>query len=695
MAESKNPFAMLEDQVKCSVCLEIYKNPKALSCQHAFCSDCINLLPVATSMVQCPTCRTPTHLPKEGTKGLQSAFHVNNLLEVYKLASMHKVTHLPVPPHTQQPPTVQGNFSIRCSLHNMLLDVYCEQCDAVICTKCSFKGHRNHNCDLVSDVVLKQQEIIKNSLLSVKNTAETINKALVSLRFQQKQIRERGESVKLEISSSIQQLVDVLQHSGKQLKVAVDTKVQEKMRRISCQIEHGEKLLSELNKCEDQVEKKIQEDLNLTLMFSRRNELLEKIKKASEVDIGGLQFQEKVDIAFALQLGKMDQCSNVGEILCISEDVPSIESEPASKVSNGPVPVAFVGRHFKCHITIEASPLVSHSNNIFCHLLPSDGGPVITCDEEVNPEGIHTVSFTPSSPGYHSFKFKVDEMEIKTKPKEVKVQHTLYSRFSLARTISGVINPWAISVIQNDLLVVSEYQRGSISVITKLGHRVTSFSSYGTGQGELKGPSGLAVTLEGDVLVTEFINHRVQKFSVNGSLLACVGVRGSGELQFNCPSDIVVGPRGHVYITDTSNHRIQVLNTDLTFSHVIGGRGSGPGQLSVPRGISVDAQGDIYVCDTGNSRIQKLSPSGEYLAHFGEGILKDPWYLALDHIGLIYVKDNNMHSIFTFNMDGEMVDSVAAGEDNQGLLAALHGITVDDSGTIFACHSSKSIISVF
>lgn len=48
----------IEDLLTCSVCLEILKLPKTLSCGHIFCQDCIVWIGNDTNWnIQCPTCR--------------------------------------------------------------------------------------------------------------------------------------------------------------------------------------------------------------------------------------------------------------------------------------------------------------------------------------------------------------------------------------------------------------------------------------------------------------------------------------------------------------------------------------------------------------------------------------------------------------------------------------------------------------
>ena len=54
---------------------------------------------------------------------------------------------------------------------------------------------------------------------------------------------------------------------------------------------------------------------------------------------------------------------------------------------------------------------------------------------------------------------------------------------------------------------------------------VDQWGTEGSGEGQFNGPSGVAVDQEGNVYVTEWNNHRVQKFSASGPVSGPVGHR--------------------------------------------------------------------------------------------------------------------------------------------------------------------------
>ena len=82
----------------------------------------------------------------------------------------------------------------------------------------------------------------------------------------------------------------------------------------------------------------------------------------------------------------------------------------------------------------------------------------------------------------------------------------------------------------------------------------------GTSPGEFSSPAGIAVDGSGNVLVSDYGNHRVQKFTSDGAPLAQWGSYGSAPGQFAYPRGVAVANSGEIYVADTNNQRVQVLS---------------------------------------------------------------------------------------------------------------------------------------
>ncbi|KAK3099681.1 hypothetical protein FSP39_007942 [Pinctada imbricata] len=62
----------------CSICQDVYEEPKFLNCGHTFCCKCLDVLSESSRQIKCPLCRQHTTCPKRGAEGLMDNFLVRN-----------------------------------------------------------------------------------------------------------------------------------------------------------------------------------------------------------------------------------------------------------------------------------------------------------------------------------------------------------------------------------------------------------------------------------------------------------------------------------------------------------------------------------------------------------------------------------------------------------------------------------------
>jgi len=97
-------------------------------------------------------------------------------------------------------------------------------------------------------------------------------------------------------------------------------------------------------------------------------------------------------------------------------------------------------------------------------------------------------------------------------------------------------------------------------------------------------------------------------FSSNGTFITKWGEYGSKDGQMRTPAGIALDQEGNVYVTDTTNNRIQVFSSNGTFITKWGEYGSVNGSMRTPAGIAVDSSsGNVYVADTGNNIISAFT----------------------------------------------------------------------------------------
>ena len=128
----------------------------------------------------------------------------------------------------------------------------------------------------------------------------------------------------------------------------------------------------------------------------------------------------------------------------------------------------------------------------------------------------------------------------------------------------------------------------------------------GSGPGEFNRAEGLGLGRQGEILVADSCNHRIQVFDRDGKFLRSYGRAGSNPGEFSYPYDIRVDANGHQYICEFGNSRITILDAQDQLIETVGSAGGRSGQLANPWAIALDSKGNLYIADSQNHRIQKL-----------------------------------------------------------------------------------------
>ena len=148
-------------------------------------------------------------------------------------------------------------------------------------------------------------------------------------------------------------------------------------------------------------------------------------------------------------------------------------------------------------------------------------------------------------------------------------------------------------------------QAGRVVVHDEDGVVVAAFGETGDGPGQLMGPSGVAVTPNGHVVVADSGHRSIKVFDLDGNLVNEFGGTGGTAGQFVELDDVAVGPDGVVYASDQYQSWVQTFNPDGTLREVIGSYGEGPGEFMTPAGIaSAAAFGKLVVASVNTPGIQ-------------------------------------------------------------------------------------------
>lgn len=255
----------LNDITECCICMKTYTDPRILPCVHTFCLKCLRKLSshsehTSQEEMPCPVCRTMFTIPKTGFSGLQKNFFMAKLVEMTNTSrqtgnNSQKETGDSVESirnclrckdgscsdcEKQKPSTIQelaaacgavedestdededehevtrrmSEVEMKCDQHTtMSLEVYCHDCQRIICYKCLVEDqHKGHRGSAVESVANDFRREIQSNLEKVSNYRTLCDALMRETEKQRKTVVaefDEKERAVLERSKDLKELVE-------------------------------------------------------------------------------------------------------------------------------------------------------------------------------------------------------------------------------------------------------------------------------------------------------------------------------------------------------------------------------------------------------------------------------------------------------------------------------------------------------
>jgi DNA-binding beta-propeller fold protein YncE len=216
----------------------------------------------------------------------------------------------------------------------------------------------------------------------------------------------------------------------------------------------------------------------------------------------------------------------------------------------------------------------------------------------------------------------------------------------------------------NEAYDVAIFPNGDIVVAEWLNQRLQIFDTTGYSK-EIVGanmvqPWGVTVTRDGNLAVTDEKDRTLKIFSPQGYLVVAWK-----KMMFGWPRGIVVNRAGQFIVTDNQHgkHSVSIHLPDGKCIRQIGSQGSGNEQFHWPRYVTVDHHDRIIVADSSNHCIKVFDPMGQFIFKFGslgnnDGQMKHPRGVCVDPNDNILVADQDNDRISMYGPDGKFLRHV-------------------------------------
>ena len=279
--------------LECSICLQVFQDPRNLPCGHTFCLRCIQ----KTGYRSCSLCKREWSLPVNGLQGLPKNFIVDNCI-----TSLPSISHCAVvgnsshgavnflcidcwdplcdkcgQGHTQFCRTTKNHVvkmikeldqsdidlhnrqkALLCAQHkDKPIEFYCTNCDKFTCQKCDTLYHKKHDSISIEDADAKLHLQIDNSVEKVQEIMNWHEKKIKEVTLSKetlendknkllKAVKTQVNEVKTKLKAEFDKIVRKVDDHYKKLVKSVVEKTEAKIMELNNNIKETQRQLQSL-----------------------------------------------------------------------------------------------------------------------------------------------------------------------------------------------------------------------------------------------------------------------------------------------------------------------------------------------------------------------------------------------------------------------------------------------------------------
>ena len=176
-------------------------------------------------------------------------------------------------------------------------------------------------------------------------------------------------------------------------------------------------------------------------------------------------------------------------------------------------------------------------------------------------------------------------------------------------------------------------------------------SKIKTNGGKMGRMSGIGYRMDGIWAAADCSNNTIHVCGANNELIMIFGCKGKAINQFNCPFGVTFDDAGCLYVSEYGNHRVQKFDPNFEYMLHFGEEGENDGQLIHPMGI-VAYKNKVYVADSANSRVAVFSTDGTFYCNIVGGCLHNPCDVTISNKShRLFITDSC--SIHVYSLEGE------------------------------------------
>ena len=683
----------LREEVTCSVCIHLYKEPKQLPCLHIFCLECLNGLARTNARhgkIKCPLCQIEVAVPDSGTmETLPDCFYLKNLLDILaiKECNTSKVTC-----GNCDKKSDEASYCFHCAkfwckeclnAHSMLrenkehrvlalkdfedkdfedvikrpafcskdfhdrkmLKFYCKLCEVPACKNCVTLEHGKHDVEPLEIIARAVKNNIACKLDTAKETSAKISKCIRELEEKSLLLEHRSRTVKGQIQETVNSLIVSLKQQEQTFIAKVDN---ETKKSVENEMKKRDKLQHEFEKTEEiirQFQRLIERSTGAELVRANKAYTNERFQDLPTSEISEMMASLGTSLYTVFlenqALTEIFQNTEIGHLAKTGTELNRCSVEGFQEATAGlETRFEVITRNSK------GEQCCCPDDRIAVKVVSAHGGnSAAEMKITGRNDGRYDVSCIPKQIGEHQVLVKINGEDINYVP-TIQVKERSYTPVRLIGE----------GIIENNTL---------------------SF------------PWGITVNDSNEIFVSDSNNDRILVFNEIGEFLSSFG---EGRVQW--PNGISIDNTGRTYVTNRVGNNVLLFNPDREYVRTVIEKRNNKGVLVEPRGITLDWQGNLIICNTGKKCVQIYSPNGKLVKTIGLGRFVMP-FDCLCFEDKIFVSDRDSHIIKVYNKEGKFMYEFGQHGNGDGEMNHPTGLAVDKTGQLLVCSEDNHRVQVF
>ncbi|XP_029970625.1 nuclear factor 7, brain-like [Salarias fasciatus] len=248
-------IAAVEKFLTCHVCLETFRDPVSLSCNHSFCSSCLKQFWEKAGNQNCPICQRKSSKDDPGVN-----FALKELADSF--AGRQKSG-------SSEGEERDKEEELVCREHQEEPRLFCVQEQRALCTVCHFPHDSSHRVIPVEAAVKDLKETLRCDFKSLQDKREKYQQLQQTYRDVVQESKKQLESTERQIRAQFNKLHQFLREEEESRLAAVREEEEQRAERVSREMKRMEEQISSLSDCMAAVEAELQKASGAFLSSSR------------------------------------------------------------------------------------------------------------------------------------------------------------------------------------------------------------------------------------------------------------------------------------------------------------------------------------------------------------------------------------------------------------------------------------------